>query len=73
MRRAHTLDVGEHPGLNTELDGTANDSGDNLRPEHDARGNLHVVTELEIGGEFEILSLCECPSCYGVFNRDRHE
>ena len=33
---AHVLDVGEHPGLDTELDGTGDDGGDDLRPEHGA-------------------------------------
>lgn len=47
--RAHVSDVGEHPSLNTELDGTSNDGGDDLTPEHGTRGKLHVVTELEIG------------------------
>ena len=49
------LDVREQPGLDTELDGTADDGRNDLAPEHGARRNLHVVTELEILSELERL------------------
>ena len=47
--RAHVSNVGEHPSLNTKLDGTSHDGGDDLSPEHGTRGKFHVVTKLEIG------------------------
>lgn len=56
MRRAHALNVGEHPSLDTELHGTGENGGYNLTPEHGARRNFHVVTEFEIAGEVESLS-----------------
>ena len=43
-RRTHVRNVGEHPRLNTKLDGTSNHGGHNLSPEHGTGGKLHVVT-----------------------------
>jgi hypothetical protein len=36
-------------------DETANEGGNYLSYEHNARGNLHVVTKLEVGGETDRL------------------
>ena len=55
IRGAHALNVREHPCLNTELDSAGDDSSDDLRPEHGARWDLHVVTELEVGSELQRL------------------
>lgn len=52
---AHTLDVAEHPSLNTKLGGQSNNRGDDLSPEHRTRRDLHVVTKLEVGGERKTL------------------
>ncbi len=52
---AHVLDVGEHPRLDAELRGAGDDGGDDLAPEHRLGRDLHVVAELEIGGEGERL------------------
>jgi hypothetical protein len=52
----HALDVAEHPSLDTKLGGQSDDGGDNLSPEHGARGDLHVVTELEVRGKGKTLS-----------------
>ena len=54
--RAHPRDVGEHPCLDTELHRSCDDGRDDLRPEHGARRNLHVVAELEVRGERQCLS-----------------
>ena len=55
------LDVGEQPSLDTELDGTADDGRNDLAPEHGARRNLHVVTELEVGRELQRLRHGDVP------------
>lgn len=41
-RVAHILDVREHPRLHTELDGTSDDGGDDLGPEHGAGAGSEV-------------------------------
>ena len=51
LLRADALDVREEPCLDTELDGTGDDGGDNLAPEHRARRDFHVVAELKVLGE----------------------
>jgi len=56
FRMAHSFDVGEHPSLNTELNGTSNDSRYDLTPEHGTRRNLHVVAKFEVTGESKRLS-----------------
>lgn len=53
VRTTHIWNISEHPRLNSELDSPRDDSGDDLRPEHDAWGNFHVVTELEVACEGE--------------------
>lgn len=55
----HVGNVGEHPRLDTELDGASNNSGDDLGPEHSPRRNLHVVAKLEIGGKGQGLGHCD--------------
>ena len=50
------MDVGEHPCLNTKLNGTGNDGSHDLAEEHGARRNLHVVAKLHVGGESQRLS-----------------
>lgn len=52
---ADAPDVGEHPVEDADLgDGGDERSGD-LDGEHDARRDLHVVAELEVGGELDAL------------------
>lgn len=51
IRRAHPLDVGEHPRLNSELNSACKGSGDDLTPEHGARRDLHVMSELHVRSE----------------------
>ena len=50
------MNVREHPGLNTELNGASDDGGDDLGPEHGSWRYLHVVAKLEVGRERERLS-----------------
>ena len=54
-RRAHILDVRKHPRLHAELHRPRKDRRNNLAPEHRAGRDLHVMTELEVGGEGERL------------------
>ena len=63
IRGAHALNVREHPCLNTELDSAGDDGGDDLRPEHGAWRNLHVMAELEVGGELQRLGHRDVPPC----------
>lgn len=49
------LDVGEHPVENADLGDGGDERGDDLDEEHDARWNLHVVAEFEVGGELDTL------------------
>jgi hypothetical protein len=49
------MDIGEHPRLYSELDGSSNDRANNLGPEHCPRGDLHVVSELEVRSKRECL------------------
>jgi len=51
IRAAHVGDIGEHPSLDSKLDGPGNNACDDLSKEHGSRRNLHVVTQLEVGGE----------------------
>jgi hypothetical protein len=44
-------DMVEHPVLNCELDCPCDDSGNNLRPKHKPRRDLHVVSELHVARE----------------------
>ena len=53
--RAHIINISEHPALHAELDRAGKGGRDDLTPEHGARGHLHVVAELEVGGEGERL------------------
>ena len=55
IRGAHALNVREHPCLNTELDSAGDDGCDDLRPEHGAWRNLHVMAELEVGSKLQSL------------------
>ena len=45
---ANIFDVGEHPGLYSELRSTSKDSSDNLAGEHRTGRDFHVVTELKV-------------------------
>jgi len=54
----HVGNVREHPGLDTELYGSGNDGGDNLRPEHGPGRDLHIVTDLEVSGKLQCLGHC---------------
>ena len=63
IRGAHALNVREHPCLNTELNSAGDDGGDDLRPEHGAWRNLHVMAELKVGGELQRLGHRDVPPC----------
>ena len=55
LRRAHAVDVAEHPSLDTELGGKSDTGSDDLSPEHGTGRDLHVVAKLEVGGEGKAL------------------
>jgi len=61
IRCTHAGDVREHPGLDAQLYCAGNDSAENLSPEHGTRGNFHVVTQLEVGGELKGLTHSDVP------------
>ena len=44
-------DVGKHPVLDESAHDAGNENGDHLSEEHEARGNLHVVTKLHVTSE----------------------
>jgi hypothetical protein len=44
-------DMVEHPVLDSELNCPCDDSGNNLRPKHKPRRDLHVVPELHVARE----------------------
>lgn len=55
LGRAEALDVCKHPVEDADLGDGGDESGDDLDEEHDARGDFHVVPELEVGGELDAL------------------
>jgi len=61
VRTANSVNVREHPFLDAELGGTSNDGSKDLRPEHGAWWDLHVMTKLEVGGERESLHHGDVP------------
>ena len=48
-------DVAEHPVQDAYLGNAGDQCGDHLNFEKELWGNFHVVTQLEIGGEFDAL------------------
>lgn len=52
---ADSLNVGKHPVEDADLGDGGDERGDDLDGEHDARRDLHVVAELEVGGELDAL------------------
>ena len=56
LARANALDVREQPRLHAKLHSAGDDGRNDLAPEHRARGDLHVVAELEILRELQGLS-----------------
>lgn len=52
---ADAPDVGKHPVEDADLGDGGDERGDDLDGEHDARRDLHVVAELEVGGELDAL------------------
>lgn len=52
---ADAADVCKHPVEDADLGDGGDEGGDDLDEEHDARRDLHVVAELEVGGELDAL------------------
>lgn len=68
---AEVLNVGEHPGLHTELHSASNDSGDNLAEEHRTMCDLHVMAELEVARELKRLHHSNITPCLEHHHRNR--
>lgn len=48
VRLAQVWDIREHPRLDTDDDEDGHNGGNDLREEHHARGDLHVMAELKV-------------------------
>jgi len=71
IRGAEVLDIGEHPGLDTQLDGTSNYCRDDLAPEHGSGRDLHVMAQFEVRGELQGLGHGDVTPGLEHHHRDR--
>lgn len=60
----------EHPRLHTELHRARQHSRDHLTPEHRARRDLHVMSQLEVRRKRQRLRHCNVPPRFEHHHRD---